>query len=95
MAATTPTVPGARKEVPHSWRKQHSSRQLRHYLYRKVASELAHHAGNGSEWLFPKELSELEHTVLVEELNRLVTDFDVKANKLLDKLTKYGEEPIK
>lgn len=68
--------------------------QLRHYLYRKVAAELAHHAGNGSEWLFPDELSKAEQARLVEMLEGLVTDFDVKAHELGEALKELGKEPI-
>lgn len=68
--------------------------QLRHYLYRKVAAELNHHIGNGSEWLFPDELSAAEQRRLLRMLEEVVTDFDVKVQELSESLKELRKEPI-
>jgi hypothetical protein len=75
-------------------RRRFGPTQLRHYLYRMVAAELGHHRANGSEWLFPEELSAAEQEKLLKMLDSLVTDFDVKAEELGQALLRAEVEPI-
>lgn len=94
MDPETPEMPTAGGRQPMTTKTHYGALQLQHYLYRMIASELAHHAGNGSEWLFPDELSSAEQRKLVAMLEEVVTDFDVKAKDLGASLKELGKEPI-
>jgi hypothetical protein len=89
---TVTALPAAKKTGTK--KKRYGPLQLRHYLYRMVAAELDHHRGNGSEWLFPEELSLREHKALSKMLDEIVTNFDIVAQDLGDALRELKKEPI-
>lgn len=68
--------------------------KLKEYLFRRLASEIEHHKGNGSEWLFPDELTEAQQKELLALLDQVVADFDVKAARLATRIDLIGEERI-
>jgi hypothetical protein len=68
--------------------------QARQYVTRWAAHELDHHAGNGSEWLFPDELTEADHARLVGALQNIVARLDREADRLKRLLLSAGQDVL-